>query len=176
MNSQQIYKILHSDKDVKQLNFLGVFPIDMIPKDITFPACAVVNTKPHTHRGEHWVCFVVDRNKRGTYFNSNGYPPYNLPEIANVFRDCTEWTFNDTALQTPFSAVCGEYCIFLITHIAMGFTLEHIINILNDAGDTYANDAIVYNYIKNKYRHIIDTNTLKAVDLSFMFNQAAYSN
>ena len=172
MNTIQIYKTLMSEKAVQDMNFLGVFPKDKIPyKNLQFPSCAVVNTKPHTDKGEHWVCFVKNRDKTGIYFDSYGYPPYNLPEIGDALQDCVEWSFNDIALQTPFSTVCGEYCIFVLSHLAKGYTMEHIIYLLNDSGDTYSNDALIFNYIKQKYSDVINTKDLKIVDLPFIFQQ-----
>ena len=46
---------------------------------------------------------------------------------------------------------------------------------LNNVRDTYANDATAYNYIKNRYKRILDTNALKTTDLSFIFNQTTTS-
>lgn len=176
MDTQQIYNILTSEKAVRDINFLGVYPIDRVPTGkLDFPSCAIVNTKPHTDKGEHWVCFVKTINKTGIYFDSYGYPPYNLPEIGDALEDCTEWTFNDVALQTPFSTVCGEYCIFVISHIAKGYTMEHIIHILNDNGDTYSNDALVFNYIKHKYQDVINTSSLKVMDAPFLIAQVRNS-
>ena len=117
------------------------------------------------------MCFIKNADGTGIYFDNYGYPPYNLPEMSDVFEDCTEWVFNNTPLQTPYSAVCGAYCIFVISHIAKGFTMDYVISLLNDAGDTYSNDALVFNYIKHKYSKVINTNSMKAIDLSFIFNQ-----
>ncbi len=86
---------------------------------------------------------------------------------------CDEWTFNDTQLQNPFSTVCGEYVIFFITYYAKGFTLEAIIFLLNDSGDTASNDLSILHYIKSKYRDVIDTTNLQIVDIPLIFNQIA---
>ena len=175
MNSREIFSILNEDRHVKNLNFLGVLPCDKIPKSALYnPCCAVVNTKPHDHKGEHWVSFLKLSNKRAVYFDSFGYPPFNLQEVGKVLDTVNVWSYNDKKLQTFYSTVCGQYCIFFLTHISRGYTLEHIIELLNDSGDTFANDAFIFNYIKNKYWNH-NTKHLKIVDLPFIFNQAAYS-
>ncbi|KAF6037864.1 hypothetical protein EB796_003833 [Bugula neritina] len=140
-----------SDDRVRRINFLGVFPINKIPKVAleNNTCCAVVNTKPNTHEGEHWVCFAKKENGSSVYFDSFGYPPYNLPEIGDVLEQSNNWIFNDVQLQSPYSTVCGQYVIFFLTHYARGITPEHIIELLNDNGDTFANDAFIFNYIKN---------------------------
>lgn len=173
MNSREIYQILNNDQYVKDMNFLGVYPIDRIPVEaLSYPCCAVVNTKPHNHNGEHWISFIKTKENNGLYFDSMGFNPSNLREIALVLDYTNEWQFNDVQLQSLFSTVCGQYCIFFLTHIARGFTMNHIIHLINDCGDTFANDAFVFNYINNKYREFNGDN-LKIVDLPFIFDQSA---
>lgn len=173
MDSRQIYAILKQDKDVSDLNFLGVFPIDLIPaRALKFPCCLVINTKPSTHPGEHWVCVVKTHDNRGIYFDSYGNSTFNLPEIGELFDGCVDWSFNSTRLQSQYSTVCGQYTIFVITHLARGYTLKHITTLINDCGDLYANDAFIFNYIKNKYANSdLNINELQVIDFPFIFNQ-----
>lgn len=153
MDAAQIDSILTGDKHVKKMNYLGVYPADEIPEHAidAYPCCAVVNTKPHNHPGMHWVCFVKDEKNNGTYFDSYGTGPGNFEEMSVVLESCHQLEFNDTQLQTPFSAVCGQYCIFFIIHKARGFSLQQIVDMVYDSGDTYASDASVYSYIQNRY-------------------------
>lgn len=175
MDSKLIYRILTNDKRVKELNFLGVYPLDLIPINaLNHPCCLVVNTKPSNHPGEHWVCIVKTEENKGIYFDSFGYPPYNLPEIGTVLDSCVEWSFNDTRLQSTFSTVCGQYCIFFLTHFAKGLCMEHIIHLINDSGDTHANDALIFNYIKRRYP-LRELEALPIIDFPFIFNQVSKS-
>ena len=172
MDSKQIYTILANDSFIKDQNFLGVFPIDLIPMTaLKFPCCLVVNTKPQDHKGEHWVAIVKTEDRKGIYFDSFGMPPYNLPEVGDVLENCTEWTFNNTRLQSSFSTVCGQYVLFFLTHYARGFTLEHIVNLLNNDRDLHANDALIYNYVKHKYAFVDKLSQLEIIDFPFIFNQ-----
>jgi len=61
----------------------------------------------------------------------------------------------------------------VLTHLARGFSLEHIISLINDCCDTYANDAFIFNYINQKYSNFLNKE-LKIVDLPFIFEQASY--
>mgnify|MGYP001800016803 FL=1 len=174
MNTKQIYQILKSDKILQQTNFLGVFPSDKIPElaKTTYPCSAVVNTMPHTHSGLHWVAFFKTKYNYGIYFDSYGFPPYNLPAVGDVLDTCKDWSFNSHQLQTLFSTICGQYTIFFLTHICRGFSLDHIIQLLNDSGDTYANDAFIFSYINNKYRQH-NVNELHISDPSLLYNQTS---
>lgn len=153
MDALQIDSILRRDPYVGKLNYLGVFPSDEIPKEAIdgYPCCAVVNTKPHNHPGMHWVSFVKDEKNFGTYFSSYGDPPVNFEEMSIVLQSCDEWQFNDVQLQTFFSAVCGQYCVFFLTHFARGFSLDSVIELINDSGDTFSNDALIFSYINSRY-------------------------
>jgi hypothetical protein len=177
MDSKQIYTILQQDERVtKDLNFLGVYPIDMIPVTslLQYPCCLVVNTKPKNNPGEHWVCLVKTEQNIGCYFDSFGYGPTNLPEIGVVLDSCDHWTFNDVRLQSAASTVCGQYCIFFLTHFARGLSTEHIVQLIDDVGDSFANDALVYNYIRNKYDWA-KIQDIPIVDFPFVFQQIAKS-
>lgn len=173
MDSRQIYSILKGDQDVASLNFLGVFPIDLIPTTaLKFPCCLVINTKPSTHPGEHWVAVVKTEENNGIYFDSYGSSTYNLPEIGELFETCIDWSYNSVRLQSSYSTVCGQYTIFTIVHLAKGYTLNHITTLLNDCGDLYSNDAFIFNYIKNKYSDLnLNMNELQVVDFPFIFKQ-----
>ena len=174
MDSKQIYKILKNDTNVSKLNFLGVFPIDLIPLSaMKFPCCLVINTKPHDHPGEHWICLVKCENRRAIYFDSFGIPPFNLPEVGDILSNCDEWTFNETRLQSTFSTVCGQYVTFFLTHFAKGYTLEHIVELLNNDRDLEDNDAIIFNYIKNKYPDVDELSNLEIIDFPFIFTQVS---
>jgi hypothetical protein len=175
MNNKQIYSILKSDKHVQDSNFLGVFPIDLIPMSaMKYPCCLIVNTKPSNHPGEHWVAVFKTEDNVGVYFDSYGNPPYNLPEIGEVLESCDDWKFNSTTLQSPMSTTCGQYTVFVIAHLARGYELDYIVELLNDCGDTYANDAFIFNYIKQTYGDIdSQIHNLKVIDFPFIFDQIA---
>lgn len=177
MDNKMLYAVLQSDQNVKNINFLGVFPINLIPiaavKDSE--CCMVINTKPHTHPGEHWVAIVKTADRKGIYFDSYGNPPFNMEEIGLVLDTCDDWTYNETRLQSSYSAVCGQYCIFFLTHIARGYNLKHIVHIINE-GDSCANDALIFNYIKETYEHDDNIQKLKVIDFPFLFSQHSTSN
>jgi hypothetical protein len=174
MDNKQIHAILSTDKYLVANNFLGVFPLDLIPTTaaITYPCSLVVNTKPHNHPGEHWIAIAKNQYNETVFFDSYGSPPFNLPEVGVVLSD--DWTYNNTTLQSTFTTVCGEYCIFFLLHYTRGYTLDQIVHLLNDIGDKAANDAMIYHYIRDRYPSQ-ELKQLKPVDFPFVFNQIASS-
>lgn len=174
MDSRQIYSILANDSHVIQTNFLGVFASNLIPlSSLKYPCSLIVNTKPITHTGEHWITIIKDENNKGYYFDSFGMSPANFPEASEVLEFCKSWDFNDMQLQSLLTTVCGQYCTFFLLHIARGFTPDQIITAINDSGDTAANDAFVFNYVRDRYGSMNDIDEVKIVDYPFLKNQLA---
>lgn len=173
MDNRQLYKILSGDKEVSKFNFVGVFAEDTITLSaLDFPCCMIINTKPHTHQGEHWIAVFKTEHNIGIYFDSYGYPPTGSTNIAKVLDSCDEWIHNDVGLQSPYSTVCGQYCVFFLTHMARGYSLEKIAYLLNDSGDKHANDANIFNYVLHKYSKTSnDLSELEIVDFPFVFSQ-----
>ena len=81
----------------------------------------VVNTKPHWHRGEHWI--VIDMTGSIPFvFDSFGKPPatYGLPN---------NWNYSKYPLQGAKSDTCGLYCVYYITCKNDGLSLKHMMKI-----------------------------------------------
>lgn len=173
MDSKQLFAILNNDTYVRQSNFLGVFALDLIPfQAVKSPCCFIANNKKSNNSGEHWVAVFKTEDNVGVYFDSMGYSPYTLPEIADVLEPCDKVIWNEQQLQSHFSTVCGDYCIFFLIHMAKNYSLEIIVNLLNDAGDVFSNDALIYSYIRERYPES-DIKNLSIVDYPFIFSQLA---
>jgi hypothetical protein len=171
MDAQQIYSILKSDDFVSQQNFFGVFPSDLIPiSALHYPCCLVVNTKPVSHSGEHWIVIVKSSKNTGYYFDSYGMSPANFTEAAVVLEPTINWDHNKVQLQSLLTTVCGQYCVFFLLHIARGLSPKQIVDFLNDNGDTAANDAFIFTFFKQRYDGFEDT---KLIDFPFIKKQIA---
>ena len=177
MNASQLYNILMSDDAVRATNFLGVFPVDMIPMTaLKFPCSLVINTKPHTDGGEHWLCAVkTAEDRKGYFFDSFGQTTFNLPEeVGMIFENCQDFWYNDVRLQSPHSAVCGQYVLFFLSHLSRGYSTQNIQSLLNDNGDTAANDAFIFNYVRETYSPMdASLRKVPAVDFPFIIDQVA---
>jgi hypothetical protein len=170
MNSKQLYNAAHFDGVTKDYGFLGVFSPDTVPvRALTsFPYTLIVNTEDSTRPGAHWVSIHKDIMQNGWYFDSYGGPP-KLDEFLAVMDSCKDWTYNTHRLQSNVSTVCGQYCLFFITHSARGYGLEEIVHLLDQDNDKMVNDAIVNEYIKDRF----DFPNLPVVDYPFLFSQIA---
>ncbi len=95
--------------------YLGVFSSDNIPivhlsnqsKTVYF----VLNSDPSTSPGTHWLACVKAPCSVLEFFDSFGNPPsyyhFSFPAHLRILQ-------NDEPLQSIYSSVCGQYCIYFL--------------------------------------------------------------
>ena len=113
MNSLQINNILK-----RKLGhvFKGVYAIDQIAEvKPSAPAAYVINSKPITSFGEHWLAVYVTSNRKAVYFDSFGRPPRHTQIIKFLKKHSTKRTFSRKIIQNPFTVTCGEHCIVFLS-------------------------------------------------------------
>ena len=152
MNTKQIEHVIQQDP-MTQKKFGGVFTENRLPYIIDFFPCGfIANTDPDTKPGQHWVAFYFTSPHQGEFFDSYGHPPqFYSPHFVNFLkRNSTNKTFNPKKLQSPFTAVCGEYCVFYIMHRARGVSMTSTVNLFSS--DKQHNDHSVYEFVMKKMR------------------------
>jgi hypothetical protein len=93
--------------------FRGVFAKNELPEDINYPSCFVINTKPRSHRGEHWLGFFYNKKGVAYFFDSYGLDPA-FYGFENFLKETsTSWTFNKQRIQ-GFSSYCGYYTVLFL--------------------------------------------------------------
>ena len=151
MNTEQIYKILtglfcsvNVTYDVLACDELNSFN----PKK--YPIALVVNSKPSSHPGEHWVSlFSASSRSPINMFCSYGL---GIEAYSQHFQDFVDrhgrGIIQNNVLQSPNSAVCGQYAIYFLWKRVNSYTLASVYcNFSNDYG---RNDRLVKQFLKNK--------------------------
>ena len=67
-------------------------------------------------------------------------------------RNGVEWEHNTIQLQSAFSTVCGQYCIYFLYHRCRKRSLSSIVN--SFVNDKLCNDQLVYDFVRRKYMQI----------------------
>ena len=67
-------------------------------------------------------------------------------------RNAVEWEHNEIQLQSAFSTVCGQYCIYFLYQCCRKRTMSSIVN--SFVNDKLRNDQLVYDFVRRKYRQI----------------------
>lgn len=133
---------------------LGIYPRNLIPtRPSTYPSCFIANTDVSGRPGRHWIAFYFESPFHIEFFDSFGHTPsaYAFPLLCHAH--------NSLQLQSDFSLVCGQFCIFYLYYRSRGLSLKNIQSMLCPTQQ-------VYNDIKvNCFSH-------KLFDLPHLFNFA----
>lgn len=142
MNTGEITNYLRKHPQTSKV-FIGCVPSDMIPVSNQYPYAVVVNTDDSSRPGTHWVALFIVSGQTAEYFDSYGDPPN-----KNIAMYLTNFIFvkqSNIQIQSLFSKVCGEYCIYFIVKRALGVPFKLIIESLISAKRP---DELVYKKIR----------------------------
>ena len=129
-----------------------MFPSDKLPRTIDkYPYGFVANTDPSSEPGLHWISIYISAERKGSFFDSYGKPAefYGTSFVDFLNSQCDEWDFNTRKLQSDWSDVCGQYCVFYLSHRARGYSMNKIVQLFND--NTMLNDAKVSHFVNTQH-------------------------
>lgn len=150
MNTTQILTALKNDP-VTANKFCGVFPSDQLPEHIeTFPCGIVANTDPSGEPGTHWITFYLSSRHKAEFFDSFGKPPEYYHKSFKHFLDDYDLNFNNRKLQSIWTDVCGQYCMFYLSHRARGHSMSKIVNMFSN--NTMSNDSKVFKFVSKHFK------------------------
>lgn len=113
-NRQLIYKVRKNANDTTKKAFLGVYPIDKLPKFIPYlPVFLIVNTHTHNLNGEHWKAIFINKNRYGEVFDSLAQPTSEIL-IRWMNRFTRKWRTNRKTFQHDSSSTCGAYSLYYV--------------------------------------------------------------
>ena len=149
MNTAQIRHALEHDPITRKM-FCGVFPSDKLPQTLEkYPCGFVANTEPSGRPGTHWIAFYFPSEGEGEFFYSYGRSPNYYKEFKK-FLGKHSWDYNKRKLQSDWSDVCGQYCIFYLSHRARGVSMKKIVQMFSN--DTMLNDQKVFRFVQTHFR------------------------
>lgn len=142
MNTLEIKHILENHPDTRA-NFLGVFPIDELPKKRPDPPYGlVINYDPASQVGSHWVSIYADSDS--THFHDSlGFTPVKI-EIPQ-FLDPVPFTATIKPIQHPRSDACGHHAVTFLVRRAQGISTEDYLS--RFGADKRENDRVVKNFV-----------------------------
>ena len=143
MNAHELRNIISRDIRLNR-QFLGLFAADELPCQMSVRSLAIVNCCERTRPGKHWIAICQETSNRLEMFDSYGLAPsmYNLEKklpVSNVV------VYNTKQLQSTFSNVCGQYCLYYCYLKTRGNTMSDIVSIFSN--DVFSNDIYVYNSV-----------------------------
>ena len=156
MNTFQLAQVLMKDPFTKG-SFFGVYACDELTSiEINkYPKSSVVNTDPMELPGTHCIVIYFNKqtNERRILYSYRKHPiHYNKHFLDFMNRNGVEWEHNKIQLQSVFSTVCGQYCIYFLYHCCRKRSMSFIVNSFVD--DNLSNDQLVYDFVRRKYRQV----------------------
>ena len=143
MNSIQISKFMNQDKFIRN-RFKGVYPIDLIPGDLTPPSIIVVNLDRSYEKGSHWIVLHYNDIECAEHFDSLGNKPDEV--LQNLLTDQRiSYKYNNKRLQNYFTDTCGFFCLYYSYYSCRGWTLGKILDTLSH--DLKNNEEIVKDFV-----------------------------
>lgn len=131
MNTIQVLEKVMNDNILKQ-NFIGVFPVDMLPKIYNVPCSLIVNLDPRRLPGSHWVALYFMKNNKCEYFDSYGRLPDSLI-LKYISQNANSYTYNNKCVQDFDTISCGHMCLYYLVWRCRGISFKDIVNsMLND--------------------------------------------
>ncbi len=121
--------------------FIGTFARDRLPSLTSLPVGLIVNTDKASDSGQHWIAIYIDKNGRGEYFDSFGFPSLHIDIINFLSLNTNRWQYSCHMLQHASAKTCGNYCIFYIKLRCNGFSQCQFIQLFTNI--TLINDKIV---------------------------------
>ena len=166
MNSEEIYKCLKSNPDIRD-HFLGVFSSNELPPKKTLDRetgkYLIVNYDHSSKPGSHWVAMRINPLGRvNIYFDSYGWPPF-LPTFETYMDH--HFRFNATQLQHKFSTTCGQWCCYFIWNQIRGINTERMIKKL----ETFT--QLEKDHIVNHFVETVFQTDQKVIDKVFLLKQ-----
>lgn len=146
--------------------FVFVCAEDELPETNQRPAAIIVNTDSSRYYGTHWTAIYLASNGRGEFFDSYGIGPDLI--VARYLRRMTSsgYDYNKRCLQSPFSTLCGAYCIDFLTlrHENSRVDFKRLVDKMYPFRDTWINDLEVHRRFKDRFGV-----SLKIVDSKYLF-------
>ena len=147
MNNVQLTSMASSCPEMMR-HFMGVFAIDILPDMLPAKPCSYIcNLDASVSPGSHWVAFYFPKRGMAEYFDSYGLPP---SEECLAFLRSSSYCSNDRFIQSPLSAVCGQYCLYYLWQRDMVKDMESVLRVFSDFDQLY-NDCFVNDLIEKHF-------------------------
>ena len=146
MNTHQLNIMAGSCPDM-QKHFIGVFASDSLPLEISHkPVSLIANLDTSMEDGSHWVCFYFPQHGLPEYMDSFGLHP--IPSFLKLLGH--KYRCNTSFLQSPFSAVCGQYCLYYLHRRGLTSSMDSVLHPF-DVDDRGFNDLYVNKYVEDHF-------------------------
>ena len=142
MDSNTLARLMISDSMIRK-RFLGIYPLDMIPKNVPNNSLIIVNHDRSTEVGSHWIVLHYKENEVVEHFDSTGKPPKNFIHNLLISNKST-YMYNNKRLQSYNSDTCALFCLYYSFYSCRFMSFQNILH--RFSSDLSKNEKIVTNF------------------------------
>ena len=121
MDNLSLIQVIDKIPELKY-KYLGSFPADKVPRLIT-NTFAIVNTKPSSMTGEHWI-MLADRDGKKLYGDSLGLQLGQYKHVRVAKAEFQRMVYS----RLQEKPLCGLYCIFFAWTVFKGLEIPNFFN------------------------------------------------
>ena len=125
LSELDIFNVLKAYNKTRNV-FIDCVPCDLLPDSDRYPYAVVANTDTSDKKGRHWIVIYATSPTSAEYFDTSGRAPTGL--IKEYLSRFPNVLTSDTPVQSPFTNVCGAYCVYYIVQRCAGKTFKEIIS------------------------------------------------
>ena len=169
MNTLQLTRILEHDHLTKPW-FLGVFASDQLTETIErYPFLLIVNADTSSQPGSHWLAMYFSSESSGEFYDSygNNVDYYSKDIVRFTEKHARNVLFNSQQVQSNYSTVCGQHCLFYLIHRSRHVPMQEIVNFFSP--DKIWNDLMVEDFISKHFQ--VKSHTPKSSEVECLVNQ-----
>ena len=142
MDSNTLARLMTSDRMIER-RFRGIYPLDMIPKNIPANSLIVVNQDRSMEAGSHWIVLHYKEKDVVEHFDSVGKPPKNF--IHNLLiGNRSKYMYNNSRLQAYNTNTCALFCLYYSFYSCRFMSFQKILQ--GFSSDLSDNEKIVTNF------------------------------
>ena len=148
MDSQTLSTYMVQDKWIRE-RFRGVYPIDLIPKNLPIRSVIIVNQDASNQKRSHWVVIHYTSDAIVEYFDSVGKQP--KVEVHNllVSQDMM-YMYNNNRLQSYNTYTCGLFCLYYSYYSCRDINFSNILNCFSD--NLVDNEILVSRFFVDRFQ------------------------
>jgi hypothetical protein len=142
MNTTEIRRILHTAIN-KQMT-TDVFACDQLQSLKSEKFAVIVNSDTSDEPGTHWLALFKESGDTVEFFDSYAMPIefYNTNILNFVSTKCKFLRQSEIQIQSDFSSVCGQFCIFYLVSRANGLNFNDILNEFSEINLSKNNEKV----------------------------------
>ena len=125
MDSNTLARLMTSDRMIER-RFRGIYPLDMIPKNVPANSLIVVNQDRSMEVGSHWIVLHYKEKDIVEHFDSVGKAPKKFMHNL-LIGNRSKYMYNNSSLQSYNTNTCALFCLYYSFYSCRFMSFQNIL-------------------------------------------------